>query len=348
MAVDLSGTNYSEVDASNSNAAPNGMPEGMAPSGVNDAWRQGMGALKRFWDRINGTATMAGGTTTYTLAFTTGPTAYITGETFRALCNASCTGSSTLNVSSLGAKTIFKPSSAGPVALVSGDLQATEMYAFTYDAALNAAAGGWHVLGVSASAGVTSLADATNGGINVSASTGAITIKQQPSDLLTKASPTTSDSIVIMDAAASNVAKTATIPQIVTGQEPSKATMQTGTDNTQAVTARRVNDADGAAKAWGTFISAGTLQGTSKNISSVTKNGTGDYTVNFTTSFTDANYVVIGVPDNSSTSGVVGVDVFNVAGGGTDPTVSACRIAVRNTSGICDSTRISVAFFGRQ
>lgn len=151
---ELSGSTYSETDASNSAAAPNGMPEGMAPSGVNDAWRAGMGALKRFWDRINGTATLAGGTLNYTLSYTLTPGAYVTGEVFRALCNASSTGDSTLNINSLGAKHIYKPSSAGPVVLVSGDLQATEMYEFVYDAALNSAAGGFHVHGVSSSSGI--------------------------------------------------------------------------------------------------------------------------------------------------------------------------------------------------
>src|SRR5216684_199082 len=49
--AELSGATYSEVDASNNQAAPNGMPEGMPPSGVNDAWRAGMGAIKRSYDR---------------------------------------------------------------------------------------------------------------------------------------------------------------------------------------------------------------------------------------------------------------------------------------------------------
>ena len=52
--AELSGSNYSETDASNSNAPPNGMAEGVAPSGVNDSWRAGMGALQRFWNRVNG------------------------------------------------------------------------------------------------------------------------------------------------------------------------------------------------------------------------------------------------------------------------------------------------------
>lgn len=67
---------------------------------------------------------------------------------------------------------------------------------------------------VAVSSGVTSIADATNGGLNFSASTGAVTANLKPSDLLTKASPTASDSVVIMDAAAANAAKTSLISAI--------------------------------------------------------------------------------------------------------------------------------------
>ncbi len=40
------------------------------------------------------------------------------------------------------------------------------------------------------------------------------------------------------------------------------------------------------------FDSTGAIRGTAYNVSSVTKNGTGDYTVNFTTAMPDENYVV--------------------------------------------------------
>lgn len=65
-----------------------------------------------------------------------------------------------------------------------------------------------------ASVGVASITDAANGGLNFSASTGTVTAQIMPSDLATKAAPTTSDSFVIMDAAATNQAKTSTGPQV--------------------------------------------------------------------------------------------------------------------------------------
>jgi hypothetical protein len=51
----------------------------------------------------------------------------------------------------------------------------------------------------------------------------------------------------------------------------------------------------GAAKAWVNFNGTGTVAIRAQmNVSSITDNGTGDYTVNFTTAMTDANYAVCG------------------------------------------------------
>jgi hypothetical protein len=50
---------------------------------------------------------------------------------------------------------------------------------------------------------------------------------------------------------------------------------------------------DGLARAWVNFNGTGTVAiRASLNVSSITDNGTGDYTVNFTTAMPDANYGV--------------------------------------------------------
>ena len=52
---------------------------------------------------------------------------------------------------------------------------------------------------------------------------------------------------------------------------------------------------DGLAKAWVNFNGTGTVAiRASFNVSSITDNGTGDYTVNFTTALADVNYCSIG------------------------------------------------------
>ena len=48
--MDIGASNWSETDASNNQPAPDGAPEGMFPSGVNDTIRAVMGALKRWFN----------------------------------------------------------------------------------------------------------------------------------------------------------------------------------------------------------------------------------------------------------------------------------------------------------
>ena len=59
------------------------------------------------------------------------------------------------------------------------------------------------------------------------------------------------------------------------------------------------------AKAWVNFngtTSPGTIR-SSYNVSSVTKNGTGDYTINFTTALADANYSIVGTSSRATVTG---------------------------------------------
>jgi hypothetical protein len=73
----------------------------------------------------------------------------------------------------------------------------------------------------------------------------------------------------------------------------------------------------------------------SGNVSSITDNGTGDYTVNFTTNMPDANYAVAGISGHTSGGGVVRL-ADNVA-----PTASSVRVNTMNNLG---SAAIDVNF----
>jgi hypothetical protein len=64
-----------------------------------------------------------------------------------------------------------------------------------------------------------------------------------------------------------------------------------------AVTTAKLGSAEqsGLCKAWANFNGTGTPAiRASFNVSSITDNGTGDYTVNFTTALADANYAAVG------------------------------------------------------
>lgn len=60
--------------------------------------------------------------------------------------------------------------------------------------------------------------------------------------------------------------------------------------------------ANGIAKAWVNFNGTGTVAIRAQyNVSSITDNGTGDYTVNLTAAMVDANYAVTGIPEYTNT-----------------------------------------------
>jgi hypothetical protein len=132
---DLSGTNYSESDSANSNAAPAGMPEGMAPSGVNDAWRSGMGAVKRAydWDHAGTWVTIGGTADAVTLTYSVAPNAYVQGQKHAFKATANNTGATTVNVNSLGVKNIFKKTSAGVAACIGGEIENGDIVEIEYD-----------------------------------------------------------------------------------------------------------------------------------------------------------------------------------------------------------------------
>ena len=78
-------------------------------------------------------------------------------------------------------------------------------------------------------------------------------------------------------------------------------------------------------RAWVNFNGTGTVAiRASGNVSSITDNGTGDYTVNFTTAMPDANYCVVGTisPSTGITNIPAAVLVLSYA---TAPTTSARR-----------------------
>jgi microcystin-dependent protein len=143
MANDVTQSTWSETDASNSQPAPNGWPEGMMPSGINDAARMMMGSLKRWWNRDHaGAGVTVGGTgNAITLSYSVPPTAYVQGERFAFRAGAANSGATTVNVASLGAKKLLKPGTSGPTAMIGGEIQANQLVVIDYDPTLDSSNG---------------------------------------------------------------------------------------------------------------------------------------------------------------------------------------------------------------
>ena len=97
-------------------------------------------------------------------------------------------------------------------------------------------------------------------------------------------------------------------------------------------------------RAWVNFNGTGTVAiRASGNVTSITDNGTGDYTVNFTTAMTDANYAAVGIGPNIANSG----GVFQLAtNDAAAPTSSQYRVNVQTQGGVqTDRANIFMAFF---
>ena len=128
--------------------------------------------------------------------------------------------------------------------------------------------------------------------------------------------------VIASDVSDSNTTKKALVSDIVTLATPaipSQTDMETATNNVKAVTPFAVNWHPGTAKGWVKFNGDGTVAvSASHNVTSVTDVATGVYTVNWTTSFSTANYAVAGMAQRDT---------------GASDANSAIQIGFRRTSG---------------
>jgi hypothetical protein len=102
------------------------------------------------------------------------------------------------------------------------------------------------------------------------------------------------------------------------------STLSDGTNSTSAT-----NPIRGSARAWVSFNGTNGSMRANFNVSSVTRNGTGDYTVNFATAMPDVNYAIAGSTnegsplDNANPARVLQIRR-------TAPTTTASRFGVTN------------------
>jgi hypothetical protein len=98
-----------------------------------------------------------------------------------------------------------------------------------------------------------------------------------------------------------------------------------------------------AARAWVNFNGTGTVAiRASGNVSSITDNGSGDYTLNFTTTLPDVDYSLVGSTECKTAFNVVKVFQSNT-GALVTPTTSAARITTGNNTTNQDVDYVCVA-----
>jgi len=132
---------------------------------------------------------------------------------------------------------------------------------------------------------------------------------------------------------------------------PTAPTATAGTNTTQLATTAFVTAAipTNSVKAWVCFNGTGTVSiKASDNVTSITDNGVGNYTVNFTNALADANYAMVGSGTAATDSTNIDVGFFAATTSYTPSTktTSAARIIVtRGANTVTDVADVGVAFF---
>lgn len=98
----------------------------------------------------------------------------------------------------------------------------------------------------------------------------------------------------------------------------------------------------GVAKAWVNFNGTGTVAiNDSYNVTSITDDGVGLYTVNFTTAFSSADYTLAGTANFTGGGGAESVRIVSL-------TTTSAQIRIINNSVSTDLSIITLQFFGDQ
>lgn len=134
--------------------------------------------------------------------------------------------------------------------------------------------------------------------------------------------------------------------QVITVTKASTAQAAAGTDDVTVLTPAKLRDglnATGSApvyacRAWVNFNGTGTVAiRASGNVASITDNGVGDYTINFSTALPDANYTAV-ISGQSS-------NAF-IADGTTPRSTTAVRVRTADTTNVlADFANVDVAIF---
>ena len=176
---DFGSATFSQNDSSNNSGTMPSWSGSAAPSTLDDAGRALQGAATREWNWRSYTLTAAGTADAKTLTFSVAPAAYYNGQRFAFIANTTNTASATLNVNSLGAKTIKKDVSGTLTNLSASDMVAGMFVEVAYNtsgdcfvwanrgADLTGTANTWSAVQTFTASPVISVTDNTNAALRV-------------------------------------------------------------------------------------------------------------------------------------------------------------------------------------
>jgi hypothetical protein len=168
---------------------------------------------------------------------------------------------------------------------------------------------GLSMSGTTVNCTVVGISDGDKGDITVSASgttwtidTGAVTAdKLGPLNGFANATPASADRFPFYDSSAAanaDCSLTELAAGILLEVLASQADVETNSSTTVVMTPGRMRYDPGIAKFWVKFAGSTGSMAANKNVTSITRNATGDYTINFTSGFSGADYVVVAFIEN--------------------------------------------------
>lgn len=276
------------------------------------------------------------GTDTITASATPTISAYVEGMQFAFEAGGTNTGAATINIDTVGAIAVEKQN----VALVAGDITANDIvYGVIRDA------GGTKTLQLISplrtpvlTAGSIATAALANNGVDETK------LKDALIGDFTEVVVTASDTILIGDATDSGNTKRDTVQGILdlTAAQADQAALEAETDEDTYVPPDLINFNPGVAKGWVNFAMDGT-NNASRNVTSITDSGTGDFTINWATDFSSANFCIVTGIEVDNAAVVRNIILDTVAAGTTG-------VGINNGSSATESnvTDVHVAVFGDQ
>lgn len=272
--------------------------------------------------------TTAGTTAAYTIATSNlGLSAYASGIRLLVKFNAANAASATLNVDSVGAKSLR---TADDFALIPSELAANQIAELVYSADANSSAGGWLVQGLYRRG--REFAGVVFDG-SVSTSTSTVGFVSGSSAVTWNSHGLSNDTVVWLNSA--DAAFTTYVPYYVSVVDTNTVRLATSKAN----------------RAAGTFVSAAStstgngvkwasdpILGTARNVDGVVKVGTGVYRVDFTLDAPDAYYRIAGASGDGGTGYSLLSESETYA-----RTTSLASVEVWNASSQVDAAKVNVS-----
>lgn len=179
FAKDIGG--WSTTAGNNNDAPPDGHGEGDSAGSMNNTLREVMASIKEWYDDTQPSVASTGSGGSFSFAASQSIGSYATGQVFSFIASFPITGSATLNVDGVGAKTIVKQ--GGTATLAADDIVTGQHVVVSYDATGDR----WQLLSppstdnsglsspIGASDGGTGLTTITDGGVMLGSGTGTVT-----------------------------------------------------------------------------------------------------------------------------------------------------------------------------